>query len=77
MWIRVFHPTTGRYKNPLILQLYVSMTLFKCANIDVINDCRLFFMFELVGEVLEKKRTKFMEKFAGRKNLYRHFDIRV
>ena len=31
------------------------MKVFKCANIDVINDCRRFFKAELPSEMLEKK----------------------
>jgi len=53
------------------------MKLFNSANIDVINDCRSYFDFELPSEVLAKKRGKFERKFADHKNLHRYFGICV
>ena len=51
------------------------MKLFKCANIDEINDCQQFFKVELPSEMLEKKSNKLDRKFVDRKNLCRYFDI--
>jgi len=43
------------------------MKLFNSANIDVINDCRWYFKFELPSDVLAKNRAKFERKFADHK----------
>jgi len=51
--------------------------LFNSANTDVINDCRWYFEFELLSELLAKKRAKFERKFADHKNLHRYFGICV
>ena len=55
--------------------LYVLMKLFKCANIDVVNDCRRFSKVELPSEMLEEKSTELIRKFVNRKNSCRYFDI--
>ena len=49
------------------------MKLFNSANIDVINDCRWYFDFELPSEMLAEKGTKFERKFVDHKNLHCHF----
>ena len=51
------------------------MTLFNSANIDVINNCRWYFDFELPSEILAKTGAKFERKFAEHKNLHRYFGI--
>ena len=51
------------------------MKLFNSANIDVINDCRWYFDFDLPSEVLAKKSAKFERKFADHINVHRYFRI--
>ena len=39
------------------------MKLFKSSNINLINDSRYYFNFELPSELLMKRKDKFIEKF--------------
>jgi len=60
LWIRVFFATKGAdIKSLDFAVVRFLMKLFNSANIDVINDCRWYFEFELPGDVLAKKRAKF------------------
>ena len=43
-------------------------------DIDVINNCRWYFDFELPSDVLAKS-AKFERKFADHKNLHRYFGV--
>jgi len=40
------------------------MKLFSSTNINIVNNCRWHFDFQLPCEVLEKKKAKFERKFA-------------
>ena len=51
------------------------MKLFRSSNIDIINDCRLYFNFPLPSEIIEKRREKFLYKFKHCDSIVRHFGI--
>jgi len=51
--------------------------IIKSANIDVINECRWHFDFQLSSEILVRKCAKCDKTFAGHTNLYRYFGIHV
>jgi len=51
------------------------MKLFKSSNIDLINDSRYFFNFELPSELLMKRKDKFIEKFMASQRLLDYFAI--
>ena len=51
------------------------MKLFRSSNIDIINDCRLYFIFPLPSEIIEKRREKFLCKFKHCDSIVRHFGI--
>jgi len=41
------------------------MKLFKSSNINLINDSRYYFNFELSSELLMKRKDEFIEKFMA------------
>ena len=51
------------------------MKLFKSSNINMINDSRYYFNFELPSELLIKRRDKFIEKFMASQSLLDCFAI--
>jgi len=51
------------------------MKLFKSSNINLINDSRYYFNFELPNELLMKGEDKFIEKFMASRSLLVYFAI--
>jgi len=51
--------------------------LFKSANIDVINECRWRFDFQIPSEILVRKCAKLDKTFAGHKKSHQYFGIHV
>jgi len=51
------------------------MKLFKSSNINMINDSRYYFNFELPSELLIKRRDKFIEKFMAIQSLLDYLAI--
>ncbi len=55
------------------------MRFFKTTNIDLINECRSYFEFELPSEILRKRSAKIRNKYAGSMNSWcrylNQFDI--
>jgi len=51
------------------------MKLFKSSNINLINDFRYYFNFELPSELLMKREDKFIEKFMASQSLLDYFAI--
>jgi len=51
------------------------MQLFKSSNINLINDSRYYFNFQLPSELLMKTKDKFIEKFMASQSLLDHFAI--
>jgi len=51
------------------------MKLFKSSNINLINDSRYYFNFELPSELLMKRKGKFIEKFMASQSLLDYFAI--
>jgi len=51
------------------------MKLFKSSNINLINDSRYYFNFELPSELLMKRKYKFIEKFMASRSLLDYFAI--
>ena len=51
------------------------MKLFRSSNIDIINDCRLYFNFPVPSEIIEKRREKFLCKYKHCDSIVRHFGI--
>jgi len=45
-----------------------NIKLFKSSNINLINDSRYYFKFELPSELLMKRKDKFTEKFMASKS---------
>jgi len=39
------------------------MRFFKTSNIDLVNECRAYFDFELPSEILQKRTVKIMNKY--------------
>jgi len=39
------------------------MKMFRTVNMDVINECRLYFDFMLPSELLVKRKSNFLRKF--------------
>jgi len=67
-----------RYLSDDVLLFVVTrflMKLFRSSNIDIINDCRLYFNFPLPSEIIEKRREKFLCKFKHCDSIIRHFGI--
>jgi len=52
-----------------------SMKLFRTTNIDVIEECRLFFDFLLPSEMLEIRRAKFECKLINCSNVLNYFRL--
>jgi len=52
-----------------------SMKLFRTTNIDVIEECRLFFNFLLPSEMLEIRRAKFECKLINCSNVLNYFRL--
>ena len=53
------------------------MKLFKAANVSLINDNRLFFIFFILSEILEKRKLKFLHNFMCCANILRYFGLNV
>ena len=51
------------------------MKLFKSSNINLMNDSRYCFNFELPSELLMKRKDKFIEKFMASQRLLDYFAI--
>jgi len=51
------------------------MKLFRTTNIDVIEECRLFFDFLLPSEMLETRRAKFECKLMNCNNVLNYFGL--
>ena len=51
------------------------MKLFRTTNIDVIEECRLFFNFLLPSEMLGIRRTKFECKLINCSNVLNYFGL--
>ena len=51
------------------------MKLFKSSNVNVINDSRYRFNFELPSELLMKRKDKSIEKFMDSQSLLDYFAI--
>ena len=51
------------------------MKLFRSSNINVIDECRLFFNFMLSSEKIEKRRIGFESKFSNCTSLLYNFNI--
>ena len=51
------------------------MKLFKSSNINLINDSRYYFNFELPSELLMNTKDKFIEKFMASQRLLDYFAI--
>jgi len=51
------------------------MKLFKSSNINLINDSRYYFNFQLPSELLMKRKVKFIEKFMASQSLLDYFVI--
>jgi len=51
------------------------MKLFRSSNINLINDSRYYFNFELPSELLMKRKDKFTEKFMASQRLLDYFAI--
>ena len=51
------------------------MKLFKSSNINLINDSRYYFNFQLLSELLVKRKDKFIEKFMASQSLLDYFAI--
>ena len=55
----------------------INMKLFRTTNIDVIEECRLFFDFLLHSEMLEIWRAKFNCKLVNCSNVLNYFGLNV
>jgi len=53
------------------------MKLFRTTNIDVIEECRLFFDFLLPSEMLEIRRAKFECKLIYCSNVLNYFELGI
>jgi len=53
------------------------MKLFRTTNIDVIEECRLFFDFLLPSETLEIRRAKFECKLIYCSNVLNYFELGI
>jgi len=53
----------------------VLFLLFKSSNINLINDSRYYFNFELLSELLVKRKDKFIEKCMASESLFDYFAI--
>ena len=51
------------------------MKLFQWSNINLINDPRYYFNFELPSELLMKRKDQFIEKFMASQSLLDYFAI--
>jgi len=51
------------------------MKLFKSSNINLINDFRYYFKFELPSELLMKRKDTFIKKFMASQSLLDYFAI--
>ena len=51
------------------------MKLFRSSNINVIDECRMFFNFMLPSEKIEKRRIGFQSKFSNCTSLLYYFNI--
>jgi len=51
------------------------MKLFKSSNVNLINDSRYYFNFELPSKRLMKRKDKFIEKFMASQSLFDYFAI--
>jgi len=51
------------------------MKLFRTTNIDVIEECRLFFDFLLPSEMLEIRRAKFNCKLVNCSSVLNYFGL--
>jgi len=51
------------------------MKLFKSSNINLVNDSRYYFNFELHSELLMKRKDKFIGKFMASQRLLDYFAI--
>jgi len=51
------------------------MKLFKSSNINLINDSRYYFNFELRSELLMKRKDKFIENFMASQSLLDYFAV--
>ena len=51
------------------------MKLFRTTNIDVIEECRLFFDFLLPSEMLEIRRAEFNCKLVNCSNVLNYFGL--
>ena len=64
-----WHQIVGLYRHSFL------MKLFKSSNINLINDSRYYFNFELPSELLMKRKDKFIEKFVAIQSLLDYFAI--
>jgi len=53
----------------------INMKLFRTTNVDVIEECRLFFDFLLPSEMLEIRRAKFECKLVNCSNVLNSFGL--
>jgi len=51
------------------------MKLFRTTNVDVIEECRLFFEFSFSSEMLEIRRAKFECKLMNCSNVLNYFGL--
>jgi len=49
------------------------MKLFKLSTINLINESRVYFNFQLPSELLIKRKDKFIEKFMANQSLLDYF----
>ena len=49
------------------------MKMFRTVNMDVVNECRLYFDFMLLSEFLVKSKSNFLRKFNSCSSIVCHF----
>ena len=53
------------------------MKLFKSSNLELVNDCRVYFGFMLPSELLLKRRQNFIENYKNCHNLLHYFGLHM
>ena len=64
----------NRYGHQLTVHC-IHMKLFRTTNVDVIEECRLFFEFSFSSEMLEIRRAKFECKLMNCSNVLNYFGL--
>ena len=76
LWLECFSLNVSDIKSLDFTVTRFLMKLFKSSNINLINDSRYYFNFELPSEPLLKRKDKFIEKFMARQSVLDYIAIR-